>query len=606
MKKHLIIAIMAIVNLNVINDCYSQLLISSTNTPAQSIQNVLVGGGINISNVTFQGIYSSSSISQFGEFVNGYTTNLEINEGIIIASGDVYNIPNVSGVLMSTDASGNGCAEITALTGNTSYDAAVIEFDFVPYDNKITLNYIFASEEYNDYVNSTFNDAFGFFINGPKPSGGIYNNFNIALIPGTSFIPVSINNVNNGYSVNCSSGPCTNCDYFIDNCNGNQIIFDGFTKPLIAHCDVIPNQTYHIKLAVADVGDGVLDSGVFLKTGTFFSFSSHINISYSNPVNNSSIEGCNNAIVYISADSTSSLPQVIHYTINGSSTNGIDFFFVADSVIIPAGSLDTNLIISPIDDSFNEGTETLIFTYVSSAGNTERDTVFINDKATPIEAGADQTICYGDSILLSASNGNTYTWNNGINDGEFFTPPLGINNYIVTGIDICGQPSSDSLSVFVYTMDYFSVSNSGDTAIVTLLPAASYIWMNCDNNTIVPGATNPTFVPSTTGNYAVIVSQNNCIDTSECIYINSVKVQYLSVFNHFTAFPNPFNEILMLNIPSEIETTISITDIQGRAYLKPVKISSNPYTINTSLFEKGMYFLKISNKYEISVYKILK
>ena len=91
-------------------------------------------------------------------------------------------------------------------------DIGVLSFDFVPQGWEVSFKYVFASDEYPDYVCSTFNDAFGFFVSGPYLNDGtpaplppgatrlVYSN--IAIIPGTydPEIPVTINTINSGPS----------------------------------------------------------------------------------------------------------------------------------------------------------------------------------------------------------------------------------------------------------------------------------------------------------------------------------------------------------------------------------------------------------------------
>lgn len=115
-----------------------------------------------------------------------------------------------------------------------------------------------------------FNDVYGFFVNGPQPDTGNYVDFNIALIPGTD-VPIVINSVNNG-NASCGTvptGPCTNCEYYADNTNGLTIGYDGFTVPIEMQIIVVPDETYHFKIAVADAGDGIYDSGVFIEGQSF-------------------------------------------------------------------------------------------------------------------------------------------------------------------------------------------------------------------------------------------------------------------------------------------------------------------------------------------------
>src|SRR4029077_20141383 len=135
--------------------------------------------------------------------------------------------------------------------------AAVLEFDFVPATSTLTFEYVFASDEYNEFVGQ-FNDVFAFFLNGAK----------IALLPGIlPAPPVSINNVN----------LTTNPQFYINN-DVDQLAnppvdteMDGLTVVLTATAQVTAGQTNHIKLAIADADDFAVDSNVFIKAGSFTS-----------------------------------------------------------------------------------------------------------------------------------------------------------------------------------------------------------------------------------------------------------------------------------------------------------------------------------------------
>lgn len=140
---------------------------------------------------------------------------------------------------------------------DVTHDAAVLEFDFVPSADTITWDYVFGSEEYNEYV-FAYNDVFGFFLNGT----------NVALLPdGTT--AVSIDNINN----------YVNADFYRDNAQGgaggdaNNSPFntqlDGMTTVLSVSSHVIPGITNHIKLAIADTRDYVLDSVVMIRARSF-------------------------------------------------------------------------------------------------------------------------------------------------------------------------------------------------------------------------------------------------------------------------------------------------------------------------------------------------
>ncbi|MCB0823833.1 MAG: T9SS type A sorting domain-containing protein [Bacteroidales bacterium] len=244
---------------------FAQITINSAASPEEMVEN-LIGLGVSYSNVTYTGANQAS-----GEFLNGNTTNLGIDVGIFLTSGAGYNIPGPNVTCSATAANGlPGDPLLNTLTTATTYDASVLEFDFIPQNDTIKCMFVFGSEEYNEWVNSPFNDVYGFFVNGPQPDTGNYVDFNIALIPGTD-VPIVINSVNNG-NASCGTvptGPCTNCEYYADNTNGLTIGYDGFTVPIEMQIIVVPDETYHFKIAVADAGDGIYDSGVFIEGQSF-------------------------------------------------------------------------------------------------------------------------------------------------------------------------------------------------------------------------------------------------------------------------------------------------------------------------------------------------
>ena len=239
----------------------AQLVIDNTMTPEQLVQNILIGSGVTATNVVFTGNVANAICS----FTNGSTTNLGLDNGVILSSGIAGEAANPASFFASTNNGAAGDPDLDALPGVMgTNDAAILEFDFIPQSDTLTFRYVFGSEEYPEYVNS-YNDVFAFFITGPNPAGGSYTNENIALIPGTT-LPVSINNVNNGTT---NTGPCVNCEYYIDNTGGTTIAYDGFTTVLEAIAILTPCSTYHMKLTIADDLDYIFDSGVFLEANSF-------------------------------------------------------------------------------------------------------------------------------------------------------------------------------------------------------------------------------------------------------------------------------------------------------------------------------------------------
>lgn len=229
----------------------AQITITQVDSIEQLCLDELIGSGIIASGISYTGDTLALGI------FNG-TSELGFNQGIIISTGHASDVAGESIGFASNTFNTAGCPELEVLSGNTTFDAAVFEFDFIPATNKIEMNYLFASEEYPEFVNSNFNDIFAFFLNGPNPTGGSYLNENIAVLP-NSIIPVAINNVNQYF----------NAQYYVNNLNGQYIVFDGFTTELKAYADVIAGQQYHIKFAIADASDQIYDSGILIKKNSF-------------------------------------------------------------------------------------------------------------------------------------------------------------------------------------------------------------------------------------------------------------------------------------------------------------------------------------------------
>jgi len=405
-KKYIYVALIAPFMFNAAIS-KAQLVINNTLTPAQ-LANTLIGGGVTISNITYTGGNQSTAT-----FTNGNTTNLGLNNGIILCTGDVSHVANPASVFMSDVLGLSGDADLNSISGaSQTYDACVLQFDFIPSADTVKFRYIFGSEEYPNYVCSQYFDVFGFFISGPGISGPYSNNsINIALIPGTT-LPVGINTVNNGspgsgYNQSgCLSLAYSN--YYVDNkaLNGQYIVFDGFTKPLTAICHVQPCQVYHVKLAVGEVSNGKNDSGVFLEAKSF-STPSSVNLSTITSTNghitaDSTIaEGCGKAIYIFTRSGNNSQAYTVNYTIGGTATNGVDYQnnsgqAIASSVVFPAG-VDTEYVtINAIQDGIPEPTETIIIKIpqTNACVDTVKSTIYIkNVDPLKLSVTGDSTIC---------------------------------------------------------------------------------------------------------------------------------------------------------------------------------------------------------------------
>lgn len=432
-----------------VQNSFAQLTVNGTLTPQELVQTILIGNGVSASNITYTG--APVAIGMF----NSSNSNVGFNTGILLTTGTIANAigPNNSGNT-GTDNFRPGDSDLNTLVTVTTQDAAVLEFDFVPASDTLRFNYVFASEEYIEWVNSSFNDVFGFFISGPGISGPFSNNaMNIALIPGTT-TPVSINNVNH----------LQNTNYFINNSTppppATAIQYDGFTTPLTAQAIVQCGETYHIKLAIADAGDGTYDSGVFLEAGSFGTSGVQITASATASGDSTIVEGCGTAVFTFSRPDTSSA-FTIHFNIEGTATPGVDYTQIPDSIVIPQGEFSSQLFVDAFFDGVADSVETITLTinYITGCGgDTLQATIYIQSvDSIKVTTGQDYTICTpGESALLKAAASGgygplTFTWNNDAGTGDsVVVAPLETTKYFVTVNDTCGNTVfSDTIEVIV-------------------------------------------------------------------------------------------------------------------------------------------------------------
>src|SRR3990172_1041228 len=136
------------------------------NTVANLVQNVLLGPGVTASNFTMNGIPIA-----FG-FFDGTNSNLGLDSGIIMTSGDINLAPgpnNTGSAALISSLPGDPDLNII-MAPTISYDACIIEFDFIPMSDTVKFRYVFGSDEYMEWVSSFpggINDGFGFFLSGP-------------------------------------------------------------------------------------------------------------------------------------------------------------------------------------------------------------------------------------------------------------------------------------------------------------------------------------------------------------------------------------------------------------------------------------------------------
>jgi len=274
--------------------CKSQIKVYASKSVEYYIKNVLLGPDIEVNAIKHIGM-----IGSMGQFKDTLKV-MGLSSGLVLSTGNVDSLIGPNNTNGSTSLGQfpdskqikrllrKGDRDLNILCKGRTTDISVIEFDFIPKKNVLEFSYVFASEEYPEYVGSVYNDVFGFFLSGP----GIKNKINLAVLPDGK-TPISVNNVNHK----------TNKEYYRSNKskrNGFKSIFwskekkremralrqcvqfDGLTTVLKVHYDVIPYKKYHIKIAIGDEMDMIYDSGVFIAGGSFTSTGDSTGKFYSN------------------------------------------------------------------------------------------------------------------------------------------------------------------------------------------------------------------------------------------------------------------------------------------------------------------------------------
>jgi len=444
------------------------------------VENVLLGAGVSVDNITFNGTPASQVSAQVGLFIsNG--SYMPLDSGLVMSTGGVFDpgtgdIVGMGGIPISTTTTG-GDADLQNLSNENINDQAIIEFDFIPSGDTLRFNYVFGSEEYPEYVND-FNDAFGFFISGPgiagtysSPAAFPDGSVNIALIPGTN-TPVTIDNVNNG-DTDCfaggPSGPCTNCEFYQDNCDIADDALDGTTTVLEAFALVTCGETYHIKLAIGDALDGAFDSAVFLQAGSFQSplaVTASLFSSISPDLDGTIYENCGFGSIEFSRQDGIDSESVVEMEISGVAQNGIDFTTIPSSFTFPAGDSTYVLEIYAITDGIIEGLETATVTITNTAqtacfsGTFSSEFTFaVNDNPDPLVASTtDHFIDCGEQVelvvLVSGGYGlYEFDWSNGSDEQTQFVGPGVTTDYVIVVSDTCNagaQIDTSTVTVPVY------------------------------------------------------------------------------------------------------------------------------------------------------------
>ncbi|MCB0396653.1 MAG: choice-of-anchor L domain-containing protein [Flavobacteriales bacterium] len=354
-------------------------------------------------------------------------------------------------------------------------------------------------------------DAFAFLISGP----GITGMQNIALVPGTT-LNVEIDNINTN----------TNNQYYVNNNGGASVQYDAFTTVLTATMTVTPCSTYHMKIVIADYGDGIYDSGVFLEKGGISCGTPELVVTATDAV-----ECCTDGTFVFTLDQPQANPLTVDYTLSGSATDGTDYTGLSGSVTFPAGQTTVTVPVAVICDQLTEGQETieLFIGQAICGGNLDASAILTISDGPTIDAGPDQVICTN-SAQLNATGTGTFVWSPGTGlsctacQNPVATPTV-TTTYMVTLTDANGCTVTDSVTVAVScgpiltaTGDEFCEEDCGNVEAFPQGGVAPYAftWNPNIGTTAGPHQVCPA---STTRYYVTVTDNDGNSDTASALVI---------------------------------------------------------------------------------------
>ncbi len=544
----------------------SNLFIDNSYSVEQMVMDFFDDPAIIISNVTTTG--SSANIG----FFDAGGTDLGLDAGIVFCNGEIMDINAAADVFTSSTLGTAGDADIDLMSSMSglpnSMDAVAIEFDFtVMMSDTLDFNYVFGSEEYPEYVNTQFNDAFAFFISGPGSTGPFSNNAdNISTIPGTT-TEVAINSVND----------MENSQYYVNNETGQHVVYDGFTTSLPASFVAVANETYHVKMVIADRGDSSFDSGIFL------SFNS------------------------LGQDSLLIPPAEFSVTVNDNMIEFMNESKYARTYAWNFGNGETSTERNPAPVMYaTPGDYTITLTTQNyCCTDTYTTTVTIMETVQPISITTSTTnnplACFGDqnaSIDLAVTGGTspyTYDWTPNVPDLN----NLGAGIYEITITDANGVVSNTQVEITQPTALSLTLFSSPETdgnmngiAEIENLSGGTfgyeYLWST--------GSTEYTLGNLAAGDYTVTVTDANGCTITETVTVESITGVFDQNDFPITLFPNPVSENLFLKL-TETTTIENLTIINVLGKIVPVNYEVGGDLISIS-FENdlptGTYFLQVN------------
>lgn len=596
---------------------FSQSIITQTGLSIENlIEDSLISGCIQVSNVTV------NATGQYGYF-NKNGSDFPFQSGLILANGDVYNAQGPNTLMgAGNDINGGSDPDLELLCpGYTIYDATVLEFDLTPAIDTLIFDYIFGSEEFPEYVNSSFNDVFGFFLSGPGINGPYSNNsINIAVLPNDE--PVTIDNVHNyNYYTAFPTSDSTSAGSY----NG-AVQYDGNTISLTASAYVQACETYHLKLAIGDAGDSIYDSGVFVREGSMFSGGMITVLHNSQLGGNADLwEGCENYyVISREEDSETDTEIIVLLTVDEASaaTEGVDFTNFPSQITLQSGQMTDTIFFSAFSDGIEEGHEKIVLSLntLCACGNQSisvYDTIWIYDDEF-IQGGIQDTETFFCGVEVPPTldlighcnidqNVNYYWSTEETTSTITIVPVVGATTYFLTIADQCGNEVYDSVTIRVsdinlddYEITHPTSFNECDGEIYLNMsgdfPPFEYTYANVQYEYLsdsIHTISQNFFINLCPATYNIKVTDAiGCFQEFEYTLLNPSSVSNSTYKDIFSIFPNPALDVFIISYKNidYANVLVKISDINGKIVFE---LFLTQQEIEVKNLNSGIYFVNL-------------
>jgi gliding motility-associated-like protein len=492
-------------------------MIVNPNVLASDLAEKIAGTNVEITNIQL-----NCPPGAYGTFEGGPGA-VNINGGIILSTGFANDAEgpnqldgsvNFPGQDANTPIGSPGDAQLSNAANTATVDACILEFDVYAPTDLLTFRYVFMSEEYLEFVGSQYNDVFGFWVRGPGILDGNTDQL-ISALPGTT-TPITVSTVNNN----------TNNNYYINNPAGEVgTAYDGYTTLLTATSPVIPCNTYHLRIAIADGIDQFFDSGVLIEEGSLFDQGVELEIAGATVGNAlSCAENCLDGTITISLVAPQTDTTYVPLDIQGSAINGIDYQTIPDTLVFPPGVTSITIPIIPFADGLVEPTEDIIlYLYDQCSDSIPSDSaaIYIRDDIDGLFSTNDTTIC-GEALALPMYGpiDMIYNWSPsaGLDDttkrNPIAYPDQNTTYTVIAGNGICYDTLTvDVIVATLQTPEDTIICSPGEQVLlyaVTNQPNATWNWTP-DQNLTSTSTVSTIASPTTTTTYTVQVTTPVCV-----------------------------------------------------------------------------------------------